>query len=70
MPGKDFNVQFKLYPEQDQAFKTILYRVDYGRMSLFFVDAPEKSNKYSYAMPYLQKIRSRGIIALAAMTVM
>ncbi|XP_075079447.1 ATP-dependent DNA helicase RRM3-like [Nicotiana tabacum] len=65
---EDFNAQSKLNPEQEQAFKIILQRVDFGRAGLFFVDGPGGTGKTFLYRALLANVRSRSMIALATTT--
>ncbi|XP_075096269.1 uncharacterized protein LOC142174382 [Nicotiana tabacum] len=65
---EDFDAQSKLNPEQEQAFKTILERVDSGRAGLFFVDGPGGTGKTFLYRALLANLISRGMIALATAT--
>ncbi|XP_075112513.1 uncharacterized protein LOC142182255 [Nicotiana tabacum] len=65
---EDFDAQSKLNPEQEQAFKTILERVDSGRAGLFFVDGSGGTGKTFLYRALLANLRSRGMIALAMAT--
>ncbi|XP_070022215.1 uncharacterized protein [Nicotiana sylvestris] len=66
--SEDFDAQSKLNPEQEQAFKTILERVDSGRAGLFFVDGPGGTGKTFLYRALLANLISRCMIALAMAT--
>ncbi|XP_016498555.1 ATP-dependent DNA helicase PIF1-like [Nicotiana tabacum] len=68
IPAEDFDAQSKLNAEQEQAFKTILQRVDSGIVGLFFVDGPGGTGKTFLYRALLVNVRSRSMIALATTT--
>ncbi|KAM3201207.1 hypothetical protein P3L10_033570 [Capsicum annuum] len=65
---EDLDAQIKLNPEQEQAFRIILERIESGQSGLFFVDGPGGTRKTFLYHALLANIRSRGMIALATIT--
>nr|XP_009626438.1 uncharacterized protein LOC104117138 [Nicotiana tomentosiformis] len=65
---EDSDAQSNLNPEQEQAFKTILQRVDSGRAGLFFVDGPGETGKTFLYRALLANLISRSMIAFSTAT--
>ncbi|XP_047259046.1 ATP-dependent DNA helicase pfh1-like, partial [Capsicum annuum] len=65
---EDLDAHTKLNPEQEQAFKIILERIDCGQSGLFFIDGPGGTGKTFLYRALLANIRSRDMIELATVT--
>lgn len=68
VPSEDLDAQTKLNPEQEEAFKIILERVDSEKSGLFFIDGPVGTGKTFLYRSILTNTKSRGMIALATAT--
>ncbi|KAM3300925.1 hypothetical protein P3S67_015425 [Capsicum chacoense] len=68
VPLEDLDAQTKLNPEQEQALKIILERVDTEKLRLFFIGGLGGTGKTFLYRAILANIISRGMIAIAATT--
>lgn len=65
---EDLETQSKLNPEQEEAFKEMIEKVDSNSSGVFFIDGPGGTGKTYLYKALLANVRSRGMIGLATAT--